>query len=123
MPIISEKELELSVSNSKRYKSNSEDSDRHIHEPIQAVLHHVQGQVLGNVLTKPPRSDELWAHLEKAPQRGGNREILQWMESTIIQTSNQKYKGLAQQEKGARKEEAPVASTSKPPASQPPCKV
>ncbi|MBW0521809.1 hypothetical protein O181_061524 [Austropuccinia psidii MF-1] len=33
MPIISEPELELSMSNSNRYKSHSEGSNRHIHEP------------------------------------------------------------------------------------------
>ncbi|MBW0523731.1 hypothetical protein O181_063446 [Austropuccinia psidii MF-1] len=32
-------------------------------------------------------------HPGKVPQRGGNSEILQWMESTIIQTSDQKEGG------------------------------
>ncbi|MBW0503598.1 hypothetical protein O181_043313 [Austropuccinia psidii MF-1] len=62
MPIISEPELELSISSSKRDKSNSEGSNRHSYEPVQAVLHGVQGQRLGNVATDPPRSDELMAH-------------------------------------------------------------
>ncbi|MBW0577643.1 hypothetical protein O181_117358 [Austropuccinia psidii MF-1] len=35
MPMISEPELELSMSNSNRYKSHSEGSDRHLHEPVQ----------------------------------------------------------------------------------------
>ncbi|MBW0555270.1 hypothetical protein O181_094985 [Austropuccinia psidii MF-1] len=90
MPIISEPELELSMSDSNRYKSHSEGSNRHLYEPVQAVLHSVQGQGLGNVATNTPRSDELLAHSKKIPQRGGNSEILQWMESTIIQTSNEK---------------------------------
>ncbi|MBW0512726.1 hypothetical protein O181_052441 [Austropuccinia psidii MF-1] len=57
MTIIPEQELELSRSNSNRYKLHSEGLDRHIHEPVQAVLHGVQGQRLENVATDPPRSD------------------------------------------------------------------
>ncbi|MBW0543844.1 hypothetical protein O181_083559 [Austropuccinia psidii MF-1] len=90
MPIISETELELSMSDSNRYKSHSEGSNRHLHEPVQTVPHSVQRQGLGHVASNTPRSDELLAHPEKVPQRGGNSEILKWMESTIIQTSNQK---------------------------------
>ncbi|MBW0488580.1 hypothetical protein O181_028295 [Austropuccinia psidii MF-1] len=44
MSIISEPELELSTSNSKRYKSQSEGSDRPLHKPVQEVLHGVQGK-------------------------------------------------------------------------------
>ncbi|MBW0521774.1 hypothetical protein O181_061489 [Austropuccinia psidii MF-1] len=88
MPMISEPESELSMSDSNRYKSDSEGSDRHLHEPVQAVIHSLQGQGLGNVATNTPRSDELLAHLQNIPQRGGNSDILQWMDSTIIQTSN-----------------------------------
>ncbi|MBW0561057.1 hypothetical protein O181_100772 [Austropuccinia psidii MF-1] len=77
MPMISEAELELSMSNSNRYKSHSEGSDRNIHEPVQAIFSCVQGQRLGNVSTNPPRSNELLAHPEKVPQIGGNSEILQ----------------------------------------------
>ncbi|MBW0591410.1 hypothetical protein O181_131125 [Austropuccinia psidii MF-1] len=40
------------------------------------------------------------------------------MESTIIQASNQEDKGIPCEKKQASKEEAPVASTSKPQASQ-----
>ncbi|MBW0589827.1 hypothetical protein O181_129542 [Austropuccinia psidii MF-1] len=101
MPMISEPELELSMSDSNRYKSHSEGSNRHLNEPVQTVLHGVQGQGLGNVATNPPRSDELLAHPPKVPQRGGNSEILQWMESTIIQASIQEDKGiLLKKEKG-----------------------
>ncbi|MBW0593320.1 hypothetical protein O181_133035 [Austropuccinia psidii MF-1] len=100
MPMISEPELELSMSNSNRYKSHSEGSDRHIHEPAQAVIHSVQRQGLGNVASNTPRSDELLAHPQKVTQRGGNSEILQCMESTIIQTSTQKYQGVPCQEGG-----------------------
>ncbi|MBW0565731.1 hypothetical protein O181_105446 [Austropuccinia psidii MF-1] len=62
IPIISEPELELSMSNSKGDKSHSEGSSRHLHEPLQAVLHGLQRQRLGNVATNPPRSDELLAY-------------------------------------------------------------
>ncbi|MBW0549851.1 hypothetical protein O181_089566 [Austropuccinia psidii MF-1] len=68
MPMISEPELELSISYSNRYKSHSEGLNRHLHEPVQAVLHIVQGQGLGNVDTNTPRSDELLAHPQKVPQ-------------------------------------------------------
>ncbi|MBW0581453.1 hypothetical protein O181_121168 [Austropuccinia psidii MF-1] len=93
MPMISEPELEVSISNLNRYKSHSEGSDRDLHEPVQALLHGVKGQRLGNDSSNTPRSDELLAHPEKFPQRGGNSEILQWMESTVIQASNQKDQG------------------------------
>ena len=83
MPMISEPELEISMSSSNRYKSHSEGSNRHLHEPIQTVPHSVKGQILGNVASNTPRIDELLAHPEKVPQRGGNSEILQWMESTV----------------------------------------
>ncbi|MBW0567509.1 hypothetical protein O181_107224, partial [Austropuccinia psidii MF-1] len=90
MPKISEPELEVSMSNSNRYKSHSEGSDRHLHEQLQAVLHSVQGERLENVAPNTPRSDELPAHPQKVPHRGGDSGILQWMESTVIQASNQK---------------------------------
>ncbi|MBW0586543.1 hypothetical protein O181_126258, partial [Austropuccinia psidii MF-1] len=68
--------LELSISNSKRDKSHSEGSNRHLHEPVQEVIHHVQGEGLGNVTTNPPRSDELLKNPQNVPQRGGNSKIL-----------------------------------------------
>ncbi|MBW0570135.1 hypothetical protein O181_109850 [Austropuccinia psidii MF-1] len=111
--MISEPELEPSVSKPNRYKSHLGGSDRHLHEPVQAVLHSVQRLGLGNVASNTPRSDELLAHPQKVPQRGGNSEILQWMESTIIQTSNQKDQGVPCQKKEASKKEAPVDSPSK----------
>ncbi|MBW0531462.1 hypothetical protein O181_071177 [Austropuccinia psidii MF-1] len=70
MPMISLPELELSMINSNRYNSNSEGSDRHLHEPVQAVLHSVQRQGLGNVATNTQRRDELVAHPQNVPQRG-----------------------------------------------------
>ncbi|MBW0530419.1 hypothetical protein O181_070134 [Austropuccinia psidii MF-1] len=107
MPIISEPELELSISDSNRYKSHSEGSNRHLHEPVQAVLHSVQGHGLGNVAINTPRSDEILAHPQKIPQRGGNSEILQWMEFTIIQNSNQKDQGIQCQKEGGNQGRSP----------------
>ncbi|MBW0497872.1 hypothetical protein O181_037587 [Austropuccinia psidii MF-1] len=40
-PIMSEPELELGISDSNRYKSHSEGSNRPLHEPVQALLHGV----------------------------------------------------------------------------------
>ncbi|MBW0582426.1 hypothetical protein O181_122141 [Austropuccinia psidii MF-1] len=118
--MISEPELELSMSNSNRYKSNSEGSDRHLHEPVQAVLHSVQRQRLGNVASNTPRSDALLAHPQNVPHRGGDSGILQWMESTVIQASKKKIKEFHCKKRESSKEEAPVAYTSKPQANQPP---
>ncbi|MBW0503615.1 hypothetical protein O181_043330 [Austropuccinia psidii MF-1] len=94
IPMISQPELELSMSNSNRDKSHSEGSNRHPYEPVQAVLHSVQEQSLQNVATNPPRSDEILKYPDKIPQRGGNSEILQLMDSTMIQASNQEDKGI-----------------------------
>ncbi|MBW0593690.1 hypothetical protein O181_133405 [Austropuccinia psidii MF-1] len=116
MPIISEPELEISMRNSNRYKSHSEGSHGHLHEPVQAVLHGVQGQRLGNVASNIPRSDELLANPEIVPQRGGDSQILKSMKSTFIQGSNKKYQGVHAKKKEEAKEEAPVAPTSKPQA-------
>ncbi|MBW0547619.1 hypothetical protein O181_087334 [Austropuccinia psidii MF-1] len=107
MPMISEPELELIMSNSNRYKSHSEGSDRHLHEPVQTILHSVQGQGLGNIATNTLSSDEVLEHPQKLFQRGGNSEILQWMESTIIQTSNQRDQGVPCQKEGGNQERSP----------------
>ncbi|MBW0502644.1 hypothetical protein O181_042359 [Austropuccinia psidii MF-1] len=101
MTMISGPGLELSISNSKRDKSHSEGSNRHLHGPVQEVIHHLQGQGLGNVATNPPRSDELLVNPQNVPQRASNSKILQWMEPTIIETSNQKDQGIpCQKERG-----------------------
>ncbi|MBW0552342.1 hypothetical protein O181_092057 [Austropuccinia psidii MF-1] len=116
MPMISEPELKLSMSSSNRYRSHSEGSDIHLHEPVQAVLHSVQRKVLGNVATNTQRSDELLAHPQKFPQRGGISEILQWTESTIIQTSNQKDQGVTCQKEGGDQGRSPGSSYQKAPS-------
>ncbi|MBW0549759.1 hypothetical protein O181_089474 [Austropuccinia psidii MF-1] len=107
MPIISEPELEISMSNSNRYKSHSEGSDRHLHELLQAVPHSVQRQGLGNVASNKPRSDKLLPHPQKFPHRGGDSGILQWMESTVIQASNQKAQGVPLKIEGGKQGRSP----------------
>ncbi|MBW0572353.1 hypothetical protein O181_112068 [Austropuccinia psidii MF-1] len=107
MPMILEPELELSMSNSKRYKSHSEGSDRHLNEPVQAVLHSVKRQGLQNVASNTPRSDELLAHPQKVPHRGGDSGILQLMESAVIQASNQKDQGIPPQKEGGKQGKSP----------------
>ncbi|MBW0498395.1 hypothetical protein O181_038110 [Austropuccinia psidii MF-1] len=107
MPIIVVPGLELSMNNSNRYKEQSEGSVRHINEPVQTVLHGVQVQGLGYVATDPPRTYELLLHPYKVLQRGGSSEILQRMESTIIQISNQKNKGVTFQKKGGKQGRSP----------------
>ncbi|MBW0521430.1 hypothetical protein O181_061145 [Austropuccinia psidii MF-1] len=96
------------MSDSSRYKSHSEGSDRHLNEPVEEVLHSVQGQGLGNVTANTPRSDEPLAHPQKVPQRGGNSEILQWMEYNIMQTSRSPsrfYQKASSQPTSPRREE------------------
>ncbi|MBW0503263.1 hypothetical protein O181_042978 [Austropuccinia psidii MF-1] len=78
-----------------------------ISETVQTVLHSVQGQGFENVAKNTPRSDELLEHHEKIPLRGGNSEILQWIEPTIIQTSNQKDKVLPCQKEGGKQGRSP----------------
>ncbi|MBW0580530.1 hypothetical protein O181_120245 [Austropuccinia psidii MF-1] len=108
MPMKSEPELELGMSSFNRYKSHSKGSNRNLYEPVQTVIHSVQGQGLGNVATNhPPRSDELLAHPEKITQSGGNSEILQLIESTIIQALNKKDKGVPCQKEGGKQGKSP----------------
>ncbi|MBW0579480.1 hypothetical protein O181_119195 [Austropuccinia psidii MF-1] len=95
------------MSNSKRYKSHSEGSDRHLHETVQEVLHSVQRQGLGNVASNTPRSDELLEHPQKVPHRGGDSGILQWIESTVIQASNQKDQGVPLKKEGGKQGRSP----------------
>ncbi|MBW0504975.1 hypothetical protein O181_044690 [Austropuccinia psidii MF-1] len=85
IPIISEPELELSMSDSNRYRSHSEGSNRHLHEPLQAVLQREEIVRYSNGSTP----------LSSKPQ--------------IKKIKQYHYK-----EKEAAKEETPVASTSKP---------
>ncbi|MBW0470641.1 hypothetical protein O181_010356 [Austropuccinia psidii MF-1] len=106
-PKIYEPELELSMNNFKRYKSHLEGSNRHSYEPVKRVIKSVQGEGLGNVATNPSRSDQLLAHPEKIPQRGGNSEIIQFMESNIIQASNKKDEGVPCQKEGGKKGRSP----------------
>ncbi|MBW0557419.1 hypothetical protein O181_097134 [Austropuccinia psidii MF-1] len=95
------------MSNSNRYKSHSEGSDRHLNDPVQAVLHDLQRQGLGNVASNTPRSDEILAHPQKVPHRGGDSGILQWMESTVIQALNQKDQRAPLQKEGGKQGRSP----------------
>ncbi|MBW0462610.1 hypothetical protein O181_002325, partial [Austropuccinia psidii MF-1] len=85
MPMISQPELEL----------------------IQTVIHNVQRQGLGNVAPNTPRSDELMENPQKVPHRGEKSGILQWMESTVIQASNQKDQGIPLQKEGGKQGGSP----------------
>ncbi|MBW0563531.1 hypothetical protein O181_103246 [Austropuccinia psidii MF-1] len=76
-------------------------------EPVQTVLHNIQRQGLENVSPNPPRSDELLAHPQEISSGGGKSEILPWIESPIIQTSNQKDKRIEQQKEGGLQERSP----------------
>ncbi|MBW0593065.1 hypothetical protein O181_132780 [Austropuccinia psidii MF-1] len=105
--IIPKPELELSISHENREKSNSEGSDRHLHEPIKTVLNSLSGERLGNSATNTSRSDELLAHPQKGLRRRENSEILKFMESTVIQTSNNKDKVLEQQKEGGKQGRSP----------------
>ncbi|MBW0466679.1 hypothetical protein O181_006394 [Austropuccinia psidii MF-1] len=89
MPIISEPELELSMSHSNRNQSHSEGSEIILQEPVQAVLHSLKRKIFENAAPNPPRSDDLLVHPQNIPKGGGNSEILKWMESTIIQALSQ----------------------------------
>ncbi|MBW0591105.1 hypothetical protein O181_130820 [Austropuccinia psidii MF-1] len=113
MPMISEPELELSMSNSNRYQSNSEGSDRHLHEPAQVVLHSVQGQGLEmlpqihqgvmnswHILKKFLKEEEIVRYSNRCNQLSSKPEI-------------KKIKEYHTKKKEATKEEAPIASTSK----------
>ncbi|MBW0558772.1 hypothetical protein O181_098487 [Austropuccinia psidii MF-1] len=99
------------MSHSNRNQSHSEGSNRHIYDPAQ-------GQGLGDVATNPPRSVELLAYSQNIPQRGGNNEILEWMESTVIQALNQKDKGVPLQKEGGKQGRSPSSlyqqATSRP---------
>ncbi|MBW0513351.1 hypothetical protein O181_053066, partial [Austropuccinia psidii MF-1] len=102
-------------------QDSEEGSNRHLHEAVQAVLHCVHGQGLGNVATNPPRSDELLENPQKVIQRGGNSEILQWIKYTIIQTSNQKDQGIPCKKERGKQGRSPSSSyqqASSQPASQ-----
>ncbi|MBW0504471.1 hypothetical protein O181_044186 [Austropuccinia psidii MF-1] len=69
IPMISEPQLELSMSNSNRDNSHSEGSNRHLYEKFKEVLDCLQRQILGNVTTNPPRSDKLLEYPEKTSSK------------------------------------------------------
>ncbi|MBW0582881.1 hypothetical protein O181_122596, partial [Austropuccinia psidii MF-1] len=91
MPMISEPELELSISNSNRDESYSEGSNRHLHDPIQTILHEEEIVVYSNGWNPPSSKPDI-----------------------------KNIKEYHSKKKEASKEEAPVASTRKPQVNQPP---
>ncbi|MBW0546966.1 hypothetical protein O181_086681 [Austropuccinia psidii MF-1] len=120
MPIIYDPDLELSMSNSKIDKLKSEGSNRHIYEQVQAVLHGVQGERLVIFATDPPRSDENLAIPQKVLKE---EEIVKYSNGWNPLSSKphiKKIKDWYHRKREASKEEAPVASTRRPQASQPP---
>ncbi|MBW0537086.1 hypothetical protein O181_076801 [Austropuccinia psidii MF-1] len=120
MPMISEPELELSMSNSNRYKSHSEGSDRHLHEPAQAVLHSTQRQGLGNVPQIHQGMMNSWHILQKFLTEEERVVYSNGWNTWSSKPQIKKIKEYHSKKKEASKEEAPVASTSKPQANQPP---
>ncbi|MBW0592520.1 hypothetical protein O181_132235 [Austropuccinia psidii MF-1] len=70
---------------------------------------------MGNAASNTSRSEEFLAHPQKVPQRGGNSVILQWMEATIIQTSNQKDQGIPCQKEGGNQGRSPSSFYQKAP--------
>ncbi|MBW0513169.1 hypothetical protein O181_052884 [Austropuccinia psidii MF-1] len=109
MPMISEAELELSMSNSNRDKTHAEGSNRHLYEPVKTVLHSVHEQRLGNVATNPPRSDDLLAYPEKFLKE---EEIVRYSNGWNPLSSKPQIKKIKEyhaKNKEASKEEAPVA--------------
>ncbi|MBW0499382.1 hypothetical protein O181_039097 [Austropuccinia psidii MF-1] len=95
------------MSHSNTDKSYLEGSYRHINEQVKSVLHSIKRKRLGNPSTNSPSSNELLEDPQELPEGGGNSEILQWMESTIIQTSNQKDKVMEQQKEGGGQGRSP----------------
>ncbi|MBW0589834.1 hypothetical protein O181_129549 [Austropuccinia psidii MF-1] len=114
MPMISEPELELSISDSNRYKSHSESSDRHLNEPVQAVIHSVQGQGLGNVAKNTQGVMSSW-HILKTFLK--EEEIVRYFNGWNPLSSKHQIKKIKEyhtKKSETTKEEAPVASTSNP---------
>ncbi|MBW0533564.1 hypothetical protein O181_073279 [Austropuccinia psidii MF-1] len=114
MPMISDPELELSMSNYNRGKSHYEGWNRHLHEPVQAVLHHVQGQdweLLPQIQTGVMNSWHILKEEESARYSNAWNPL-----SSKPQIKNIKEHHAKKRE--ASKEEAPVASTRKPQANQ-----
>ncbi|MBW0589698.1 hypothetical protein O181_129413 [Austropuccinia psidii MF-1] len=108
------------MSNSNRNKTNSEGSNRHLYEPVKEVLHGFQEKKIGNFATDPPRSVKPLSYSQKAPQRGGNSYIIQWWSTLSSKHQIKKIKEWCSKQREESKEEALMASTSKPKASPPP---
>ncbi|MBW0572826.1 hypothetical protein O181_112541 [Austropuccinia psidii MF-1] len=107
MPMISKPEMELSMGNSNR-ENNIQRAQIDIYMS-QYKQHYrlYKEKRLGNFATNSPRSDEVLGYPERIPQIVGNSEILQRMESTIIQASNKEDRGIPCQKKGGKKGRSP----------------
>ncbi|MBW0561086.1 hypothetical protein O181_100801 [Austropuccinia psidii MF-1] len=114
MPIISEPELELSMSNLNRYKSHSEGSKRHLHVPVQAVLHKVKDkdwEMLPQIHQGVMNS---WHILKKVLKE---EEIVRYSNGCNPLSSKPQIKKINEyhaKKRAETKEEASIASTRKP---------
>ncbi|MBW0594031.1 hypothetical protein O181_133746 [Austropuccinia psidii MF-1] len=90
------------MSNSDKENSHSEDPNRRLYEPVTAATQCTWTKI-GKCCHKSTKGDELLEYPETILQRGENSEILQWMEFTIIQASNQEDKGIPCQKDGGKK--------------------
>ncbi|MBW0550619.1 hypothetical protein O181_090334 [Austropuccinia psidii MF-1] len=116
IPMISEPDLELSMSNSNRYKSHSEGSDRHLHEPVQkyyTVYQDKDWEMLPQIQEGVMNS---WHILKRFLKE---EEIVKYSNGWNAISSKPQIKKIKEyhaKRKEETKEEAPVASTSKPQA-------
>ncbi|MBW0554482.1 hypothetical protein O181_094197 [Austropuccinia psidii MF-1] len=114
--MISEPELELSMSDSNRYKSHSEGSNRHLNEPVQTVLHSVQRKDWKMLPQIHQGVMNSWHMLNKFLKE---EEIVRYPNGWNPLSSKpqiNKIKEYHAKNKEAMKEETPVAYTSKPQA-------
>ncbi|MBW0481703.1 hypothetical protein O181_021418 [Austropuccinia psidii MF-1] len=90
-----------------------------MNEPVQEVSHSVQGQRLENVATNPQGVMKSWYILKKSLKE---EEIVKYSNGWNPLSSKPQIKNMKDwnsKKRGASKEKASVASTSKPQTSQP----
>ncbi|MBW0551301.1 hypothetical protein O181_091016 [Austropuccinia psidii MF-1] len=113
IPIISEPELELSLSNSNRYTSHSEASDRHLQEQVEAVLQILQGQILGNVAQIHQGVMNFWNIVKKFFKEEETVRYSNGWNPLSSKHQKKKIKDWHNNKRDTSKEEAPVAPTRK----------
>ncbi|MBW0480395.1 hypothetical protein O181_020110 [Austropuccinia psidii MF-1] len=112
MPIISEPELELSMSDSNRYKPNSKGSNRHLHEPVKqyyTVYMDKDWEMFPQIHQGVMNS---WRILKKFLKV---EEIVRYSNGWNPLSSKPQIKNIKEyhaQKREETKEEAPVSSTS-----------